>query len=83
MFPGAHKIGAAVSGPRIAGQKYYGHEDFSDKFLGPAPLQKCVEDFCCINLEGIFLDDFSGHFFPTKMIKIRRQNPQKSPAARK
>ena len=29
-FPGALKIGAAISGPRIAGKKFYGHEDFSD-----------------------------------------------------
>ena len=29
-FPGAHKIGAAISGPRIARKKFYGHEDFSD-----------------------------------------------------
>ena len=25
IFPGAHKIGAAISGPRIAGRKFYGH----------------------------------------------------------
>ena len=39
MFPGAHKIGAATSGPRIADGKYYGHEDFSDEFKskGKAP----------------------------------------------
>ena len=30
IFPGAHKIGATISGPRMAGQKIYGHEDFSD-----------------------------------------------------
>ena len=30
IFPGAHKIGAAISGPRIAGGNFYGHEDFSD-----------------------------------------------------
>ena len=29
-FPGVHKIGAAISGPRIAGKNFYGHEDFSD-----------------------------------------------------
>ena len=29
-MPGAHKIGGAISGPRIAGGKDYGHEDFSD-----------------------------------------------------
>ena len=29
-FPGAHKIGTAISGPRIAGKHFYGHEDFSD-----------------------------------------------------
>ena len=34
-FPGAHKIGAAVSGPRIADKTFYGHEDFSEFF----PLQ--------------------------------------------
>ena len=30
MFPGAHKIGAAISGQRIADKKFYGHEDFAD-----------------------------------------------------
>ena len=30
IFPGAHKIGAAISRPRIAGRKFYGHEDFSE-----------------------------------------------------
>ena len=29
-FPGTHKIGAAISDPRIAGKRIYGHEDFSD-----------------------------------------------------
>ena len=29
-FSGAHKIGAASSGPRAAGKTIYGHEDFSD-----------------------------------------------------
>ena len=29
-FPGAHKFGAAISGPRIAGETFCGHEDFSD-----------------------------------------------------
>ena len=28
IFPGAHKIGAATSGPRIADKKFHGHEDF-------------------------------------------------------
>ena len=29
IFPGAHKIGAAISGPRIADKQFYGHKDFS------------------------------------------------------
>ena len=29
-FPGAHKIGVAISGPRLAGKTFYGHEDFSE-----------------------------------------------------
>ena len=36
-------------------------------FLGPAPLQKRVGDFCCVNLEDFARDfpgGFSGHFFP-------------------
>ena len=33
IFPGAHKIGAAISGPRIADKNFYGHEDFSDENL--------------------------------------------------
>ena len=28
FLPGAHKIGAAISGPRITGKTIYGHEDF-------------------------------------------------------
>ena len=43
--------------------------------IGPAPLQKCVRDFCGINLED-FAGDFPRGFFwalfPTKM---RRKNP--------
>ena len=31
IFPGAHKIGTASSGPRTAGKHLYGHEDLSDK----------------------------------------------------
>ena len=31
-FPGTHKIGAAISGLRITGKTFYGHEDFSDKW---------------------------------------------------
>ena len=31
FFPGAHQIGAAVSGPRIAVKFFYGHEDFQGK----------------------------------------------------
>ena len=36
-------------------------------FFGPGPLQKCVGDFCSINVggfAGIFLEDFSGQLFP-------------------
>ena len=29
FFPGAHKIGAAISGPRIADKTFYGHEEKS------------------------------------------------------
>ena len=36
IFPGAHKIGAAISGPRIAGQKFYGREDFSGEWTSEA-----------------------------------------------
>ena len=36
--------------------------------FGPAPLQKCVGEFVANKfwriLPGIFLEDFSGHFFP-------------------
>ena len=28
--PGAHKIGAAISAPGIAGENFYGHEAFAD-----------------------------------------------------
>ena len=30
IFPGAHQIGATISGPRIAGKQFCGHEDFSE-----------------------------------------------------
>ena len=30
FFPGVHKIGAAISGPRIADRKFYGHEDLQE-----------------------------------------------------
>ena len=33
IFPGSRKIGAAISGPIIAGKTFYGHEDFSEKRL--------------------------------------------------
>ena len=56
---------------------------------GPAPLQKCVGDFCCVNFGG-FCRGFSWRFFlfcalfPSKM---RRTNPAtksaKNPAVQK
>ena len=58
------------------------------RFLGPAPLQKCVGDFCCANFGGfcrgfssrIFLEDIS----PQKWgEKIRQWNRRKNPAAQK
>ena len=39
IFPGAHKIGTAISGPRIAGNKFDEHEDFSE--IGK-PLKTCT-----------------------------------------
>ena len=30
-MPGVHKIGAAISGPRIAGKQKYKHEAFAEK----------------------------------------------------
>ena len=57
-------------------------------FLGLAPLQKVVGDFCCIKFGG-FCRGFSwriflGTFSPQKRgEKIRRQNPRQNPAARK
>ena len=30
ICPGAHKIGAAISGPKIAGKHFYGHEAFAE-----------------------------------------------------
>ena len=51
-------------------------------------LQKCVGGFLLYKFwrifPGIFLEDFSGHFFPQKWgEKIRRENPRKNPAAQK
>ena len=34
IFPGVHKIGAAISVPRIAGRKFYAHQDFSELYGG-------------------------------------------------
>ena len=49
--------------------------------LAPANLQKCVGGFLLYKFwrifAGIFLEDFSGHFFPTKM---RRKNPARKSA---
>ena len=49
--------------------------------VAPADLQKCVGGFLLHKIwrifPGIFLEDFSGHFFPTKM---RRKNPARKSA---
>ena len=37
IFPCAHKIGAAISGPRIAGKQFYRHEDFSETTVRSRP----------------------------------------------
>ena len=39
-FPGTHKIGAAISGPRVAGKKCYGHGDFSESGKKKEPKPK-------------------------------------------
>ena len=62
--------------------------DTSTKNIAPANLQKCVGGFLLYKFwrifSGIFLEDFSGHFFPQKRgEKIRRENPRKNPAAQK
>ena len=47
------------------------HYILNQDILACAPLQKIVGDLCGMNLPrilpGIFLEDFSGHFSPTKM----------------
>ena len=54
--------------------------------LGPAPLQECVGDFCCIKFGG-FQEEFSGGFFwalcphKNEEKKVRQQNLRKNPAA--
>ena len=61
--------------------------------IGPAPLQKCVGDFCCINFGGfsrgfswrIFLGTFShkneekksGEKIREKIRRLKNKNPQK------
>ena len=38
IFPGAHNIGTAISGPRTAGKFFFGHEDSSEELeSGNAP----------------------------------------------
>ena len=54
----------------------------------PGPSAEMCRGFLLYNfwriLPGIFLEDFSGHFFPQKRgEKIRRRNPRKNPAAQK
>ena len=57
--------------------------EFFLRIFGAAPLQKCVGDFCGINLEN-FAGDFPGGFiwalFPQKM---RGKNPAKKSAKKK
>ena len=55
-MPGAHKIGAAISGPRIAGGKKYGHEAFSDSPKGPK-IEK-IQD----RLPGLMFSSETEHF---------------------
>ena len=54
---------------------------FRSRFFAPAILQKCVGGFLLYKFwrifAGIFLEDFSGHFSPTKM---RRKNPARKSA---
>ena len=56
--------------------------------VGPASLQKCVGDFCCVNFGGFCRGGFSwrifpGTFCPQKWEKNRWQNPRENPAGQK
>ena len=52
------EFGPELSGPdALFPLKCLGHEN-----IGPAPLQKCVGDFCCINYGGI-CQSFSSRIF--------------------
>ena len=61
FLPGVHKIGAAISGPRIAGRKFYGHEDFSEFFANIIPDCEIQANFFADMLKNAskFLSKFS------------------------
>ena len=54
-------------------EEFHQHPNRDSFFVGPAPLQKCVGDFCCVTYGG-FCRGFSWFWalFPTK---LRRKNP--------
>ena len=83
-------IAATVACPTMCKERLLqtSEGNFAGHILGPAPLQKCVGDFCGANIGG-FCRGFSwriflGTFSPQKLgEKIRRQHPRKNPAAQK
>ena len=55
-------------------------ESFEVWSVGPAPLQKCAGDFCCVNFGG-FCRGFSWRIFlGTFSQKMRRKNPARKSA---
>ena len=80
----------------LVGASFLGYRTIIARYVGRAPLQKCVGDFLLYKfgriLPGIFLEDFSGHFSPEEKKsggkireKIRRpknKNPRKIRSAK-
>ena len=67
FLPGAHKIGAAISGPRIADEQFYGHEGFSE--LSRAAKRGCFKRggfpiWTCLSFFVLFCPFLSFWGFP-------------------
>ena len=52
---GAHETGAAISGPRIAGKIFYGHEDFSETQKNRLRLVRNPKDPAVLKIQRVVL----------------------------